>query len=868
MTKKRIAIIAGIVLVVLVAVVMVVPMLIPAEVYRQRIEAEASRALGREVKVTGNVSVSVFPRIEARAGLSTVANPEEFGDAPFATMRELRGAVALWPLLFQQVEIDEFVLVEPNIALIQLEDGRNNWTFQPPATEPAPEPRPRPQPQPQPQPPPSSRAPASLGDVRIIDGHVSFDDRRAGVVHTFAELDLRANMEAINKPFTIQAKGLANDLPFRLNTRIENPKSLIDGLASPITVKVDTELLKTDLDGTLALGESPTFDFAFEGEIPSAVELADALHVKDLPARAVLGKLSASGQAFGSPSDITLKIADARHESPLLNADLKGEARLAEFITLGLDANAEAPKLADLASAMNIEGPAHEALGKATVTARIDGRLGDITFSRVNFNHDSGLLKMGFTGGAQLRANLTFDGRLNIAAPDLRRLASAAGAKLPDGDIYRSFSLTGDTSGGSKDVLLTNATVQFDAIRATGEAGLTFGARPRLTGSLATGDIDVTPYLKASGAPPETQKARGWEDDPIDLSPLRLADAFLTLTADGIRYDKFDFGPSNVAVSLNGGRLFADLKQTSLFGGKGAAAFSVDGGGAIPAISVKANLDGLALKPFLVAAAGFDRIEGSGDVTLDIAGSGSTVRALMNSLAGSGKFSFDEGLIRGVNISQLAAAAQTALSTKSLPVSAFGDKAQTRFGALNASFAMKEGVAVMADLKMNADAFTVTGGGSLDVGDQELSLSLFPEFKSKSSGLNGLGLPVKISGGWNSVKVSLDWDWLARKATAEIEETITSEIEDELQKQLGPELQKLLGLGQKQAASSPAEPAASPGAAPPPPPANPQQPQEPPAADPPPAGAPEQPASEAPKSAEDRLREEAEKALGRLFGND
>src|SRR5690348_16814011 len=108
---KKIATIAGAILLVLIGAVVIIPMLIPSDVYRQRIEAEASRALGREVKV-GKVGVSIFPRIEARAAASTIANPDGFGDQPFASMKELRAAVALWPLLFQKVEIDEFVLVE------------------------------------------------------------------------------------------------------------------------------------------------------------------------------------------------------------------------------------------------------------------------------------------------------------------------------------------------------------------------------------------------------------------------------------------------------------------------------------------------------------------------------------------------------------------------------------------------------------------------------------------------------------------------------------------------------------------------------------------------------------------------------------
>jgi AsmA protein len=843
---KRVLIIGGIVLAVLIAAVVIVPMLIPTEVYRQRIEAEASQALGREVKVTGKVSVSIFPRIEARAGASTVANPEGFGDQPFASMKELRAAVSLWALIFQRVEVEEFVLVEPNIALIQLENGRNNWTFDVPEAEPAA--------------PGQQQAPisASLGDVRIVNGQVSYDDRKAKVVHTLAKLDLKADMQAIDKPFSIQADGLADDVAFKINTRIENPKSMMDGLASPVTVKLDTEFIKTNLEGTLALGNAPAFDFQFDGDIPSAVKLADAFKVADLPARGVLGRIKASGQAFGDPSDITLKLTEARHESPLLNADLKGEARVADFITLALEANAEAPKLAELAKAMNIEAPAGEALGKATATTRIDGKLGDIAFSNVDFRHDSGLLKMTFNGGARLRgADLTFDGRLNIDAPDLRRLASAAGAQLPPGDIYKTFSLAGDTSGSTRDLNLKNAVVKFDGIQGNGQAALALAGKPKLTGSLTTGEIDVTPYATASGAPPaETKTSGGWGKAPIDLTPLRLADADLTLRTGGIRFERFDFGASTIDVTLRDGKLVADLKQTSLFGGAGGAVVTADGSGSVPAVGIKANLNGLSLKPFLVAAAGFDMVEGSGGIDLNVAGAGGDLQSLMDSLAGSGKFNFDDGLIKGVNLTELGNAAKTALSTKSLPANVFGASQQTRFSDLAASFSMKDGVAAMSDLKIDAGPFNVSGGGSLDIGAQKLSLSLFPEFKDKKSGFNGFAPPLKLAGGWSGVQVGVDWDWLVQKATSSVTSKVTNEIQDELKKQLGADFGNLFG---NKPVQTPQAPASSTAPAP-------SQPAEQQPAQPSETAQPEQAPAQQPQSVEDRLKQEADKALGRLLG--
>ena len=111
--------------------------------------------------------------------------------------------------------------------------------------------------------------------------------------------------------------------------------------------------------------------------------------------------------------------------------------------------------------------------------------------------------------------------------------------------------------------------------------------------------------------------------------------------------------------------------------------------------------------------------------------------------------------------------------------SAFSSTAQTNFNALNAGFAMKDGVAVLTGMKIDAGTMTIDAGGALDIGHQELSLNLFPVFADEA-GLNGYGLPMKLSGSWGGVKFAPDWGWLADKATAGAKARIQSEIQDEL----------------------------------------------------------------------------------------
>jgi hypothetical protein len=183
-------------------------------------------------------------------------------------------------------------------------------------------------------------------------------------------------------------------------------------------------------------------------------------------------------------------------------------------------------------------------------------------------------------------------------------------------------------------------------------------------------------------------------------------------------------------------------------------------------------------------------------------------------------------------------------------LNAFSQNAETKFSSLKASFNMKDGVAAMGDLKLDADAFTVSGGGTLDIGKQKLSLSLFPEFKDKKQGLNGYGLPVKLAGGWDGVGLSLDWDWLAQKAVGDVKGKVTSSIQDELKKQLGGSaFGNLLGPGATPAPPSPAATAAQPAA--------PQS-----------AGqtAPAQTPTQAPTSDKDKLKDAAKKQLNKLLG--
>ena len=120
--------------------VAVLPSLVDTPRVQALIASSATQALGRPVKFRA-VSVAVLPLPAVVLEGLEVAEDPTFGPAPFLKLKQAEIRLRLWPLLRLRVELGDFVLKEPAIALIQRADGRWNITSLGQARGPA---RPRP----------------------------------------------------------------------------------------------------------------------------------------------------------------------------------------------------------------------------------------------------------------------------------------------------------------------------------------------------------------------------------------------------------------------------------------------------------------------------------------------------------------------------------------------------------------------------------------------------------------------------------------------------------------------------------------------------------------------------------------------------
>jgi AsmA protein len=250
----------------------------------------------------------------------------------------------------------------------------------------------------------------------------------------------------------------------------------------------------------------------------------------------------------------------------------------------------------------------------------------------------------------------------------------------------------------------------------------------------------------------------GWSDAKIDFSPLRTVNAKLKLTAQALIYDNIKISPALLQAALTGGKLNAELPDFKLYNGAGTATLAVDASGQTPSQKIKLSLANFDAFPFLKDVANFQNLEGTGTIALDVAASGTSQRAMIQTLGGTASFDFANGAIRGINI------AKTVRSLTQGTLSGWQDSAaeKTDFATLGASFQLASGQAQTSDLSLVGPLVRMSGEGTVNLPAQTLNLRVNPQIVASLEGqggktdLEGLGVPVVISGPWASPRIYPD----------------------------------------------------------------------------------------------------------------
>src|SRR5215471_3326438 len=124
---RRLLLIGGIILGVLVVAAVALPLFINVDTFRPELEKRLSAAVNREVHI-GKLSASVFSG-GASADNISIADDPAFNKGPFLQASAVKVGVRLLPLIFsRRLEVTSLTVARPEIVLLRSASGKWNYS--------------------------------------------------------------------------------------------------------------------------------------------------------------------------------------------------------------------------------------------------------------------------------------------------------------------------------------------------------------------------------------------------------------------------------------------------------------------------------------------------------------------------------------------------------------------------------------------------------------------------------------------------------------------------------------------------------------------------------------------------------------------
>lgn len=283
---------------------LILPQLIPATVYKQKIQTQLSQQLGRQVRIKGDVKLALFPTIRAKLDHTYIDNHADFSSPHLAVIESLEARIKLWPLLTRHIEIEHFLLKRPQIFLEKNSQGQTNWMIAPQVQTPPPAFKRNGQ---------LTSFEAHIGTLSLQDGEIHYQDMIAQREYSLTQTQLDVTLQSLAKPFKLDGYLLLNGAPAQLDLTLTTLQAFFNGKKTTIDGSIALDFAEIKGRGHFAESHDMIYDIDMQSYIHDLGKFADIFgfnlpeHSRDNP---IFKQFSIQGQLSGRPGQLTFKQAE------------------------------------------------------------------------------------------------------------------------------------------------------------------------------------------------------------------------------------------------------------------------------------------------------------------------------------------------------------------------------------------------------------------------------------------------------------------------------------------------------------------------------------------------------------------------------
>ncbi|MBS9829664.1 AsmA family protein [Vibrio alginolyticus] len=406
---------------------------------------------------------------------------------------------------------------------------------------------------------------------------------------------------------------------------------------------------------------------------------------------------------------------------------------------------------------------------------------------------DAGGMKLDMQGAGQLSVDKAIS---KVQLDKLTLKSTFEGDALPQSPMKVDMvsDLSFDLTKNHLSFVLEKLTA--NAIALDGKADVALGDIPKVRFALHSPNIDLDEFLGLDKQAAEGNKpASGGESAPAgpevepDLSALKTLDVKGDITIDKFKAANAKMEAVKTSFTVNRGVFELTSFSSKLYQGSISATAKLDARQSPATYSVKKSIKGVKVQPLLIDVAENDKLEGTGNINVNVTGKSLTPTGIKKDLSGTVVINFADGAVNGINVAQLIR--ENYAKFKGQKVEGTNVAKKTDFSAMTATLKLNKGVVSTDNMQAQSPLLRVRGKGTANYINETVDFTISTSVVGSLEGQGGkdidelkdITIPINVSGKWADPKFKLVFDdVLKQKAQKEIDrgvEKLTDKIKDE-----------------------------------------------------------------------------------------